>query len=676
MSSHTFVVLFNQAIAQVGAHPQLAYIAAAVSTFLEALALVGVFFPGSMLILGLGALVPTGALALLPLAAATAVGAVAGDVVSYFIGRRYRRAILTLWPLRKHRRWVARGRLLFRRRGAKSIFLARFVRGVHAVMPLLAGVMRMSIWAFVFMDVLSAVVWAPLHVMLGVAVGASLTLASAVAGRLALFVGVLGGALWLCVWGARRLLRWLGPWLSVLERRLQLWSTRHRGRGAALVRSLLNPQAGELRGLLALLALLVAGVWLFAGVVQDMLAGDPLVRADVAVYHLMQALRTTWADAVMIRITELGDPVVVVGVTLAVALWLSYRRAWRTLVHWLAAPVLAELLTVIFKVTLRVARPQAAYQGWERFSFPSGHATVNTALYVFLTYLAVREWRPARQGPVIAAAAALITLIDLSRLYLGVHWLADVVAGSALGVAISAILAIGYRHHSPPRVDGRPLLAVAASALVAVGAWHSLHRYRADRHRYAPQASYRHYTAAAWWQGAWRHLPVRRVDLAGGNEQPLNLQWAGTLSALRRELARSGWRQPVAWGLGSTLLWLSPHSKPGQLPVLPLMNNGEPAALVLVRPVAHKAATERRVLWVWRSDVRLRNGGGAPLRLWLGAAMVQALYHPYSLFSLFRTQPEKASAALLHSQLVGARLARRRAGNQGSVAVVLARSPP
>ncbi len=660
MSSHAFLALFNQALGLIGAHPHLAYAAAALSTFFEALAVVGVFFPGSVLILGLGALVPSGVLALTPLVIATAAGAVLGDLASYAIGRRYRRAILRLWPLRNHRRWVARGRLLFRRKGAKSIFLARFVRGVHAVVPLLAGVMRMSLLPFVAMDLLSAAVWAPLHVMLGVAVGASLALASAVAGRLALFAAVFGGVLWLAVWAVRRLLRWCGPRLSALERRLQGWSAQRPGQTAGLVRSLLNPQVGELRGLLALLGLLVGGAWLFGGVVQDMVAGDPLVRTDVAVLHLMQALRTTWADAVMIRITELGDATVVVGVVLAGALWLVYRRAWRALAHWVAAPVLAELLTFVFKITLRVARPEAAYQGWERFSFPSGHATVSTALYAFLAFLAVRELKPRRQGPVIAAVAGLVTLIDLSRLYLGVHWLADVVAGSALGVAVSAVLAIGYRHHATRPIGGGRLLLVAFSALALFGAWHSVRRYPADQQRYAPQVAYRHFSAVAWWRSAWRRLPARRVDLAGGNERPLDLQWAGTLPALRRELEGAGWHTPRSWGLGTTLRWLSTSSTASELPVLPQMNNGEPAALVMIRAPKGEGSRSRWVLRVWRAHVRLSGGRARVTALWLGAVTMQTLHHPLHLFSMVRSRSRpRAASSLLVAQLGRARVVRR-----------------
>lgn len=634
----SFIAFFNSIVALVGAHPVLAYTAAAVSTFFEALALVGVVFPGSMLVLGLGALVPGGALALLPLSVSTAAGAIAGDVTSYGLGRRYRQGILQMWPLRTHPRWIARGRLLFRRHGSKSIFMARFVRGAHAIVPLLAGAMRMRFVSFMLMNVASAVIWAPIHVLLGAAVGASLVLAGAVAGRLALFLAVLGGTLFFIVWGARRVLQWGLPRLSHLEVQLDHWASRHTGWRAQLIRSLLDPQAGELGGLLALLAMLVAGSWLFFGVLQDVISGDPLVRADIAVFHLMQALRTSWADQVMIRITELGDAFVVIAVAASVTAWLLWKRAWRTAVHWVCAVALAEAFTFAIKITLRVPRPQAAVKGWETFSFPSGHATVNTTMYAFLAYLVVRELRPRWQGVVIAGVAVLITLIDVSRLYLGVHWLADVLAGSALALMLTAALAIGHRHHSPPKVGGGQLLAVAVTALAAFGAWHTTTRYAADVSRYAPHEKHVRYVANAWWNRQWQQLAAWRVDLAGGYKLPLTFQWAGSTARLKQRLVQAGWRVPPTWSFDSALQWLSPNSAAMDLPVLPQMNNGNPAALALIGRKQGMAKNRRLVLRLWHSDVRLIGHDQAPIPVWLGAVVSQRLSHPYSLFSLVRTQ--------------------------------------
>lgn len=656
----SLVDIFNALVNLVAGHPYLAYLTAGGAAFCEAVAIIGVVFPGSLLILGLSALVPTGALSLVPLILCTAGGAITGDVVSYGLGWRYRQGIVRMRPFSTHPRWLGRGRLFFRRHGHRSVFMARFVRGPHAIVPLLAGIMRMRWRSFLFMDVAAALIWAPLHVMLGVAIGASLALASAVAARLALFIIVLAAVVMLIVWSVRALLRRLLPRVAVVEAALWRWAGQHPGWLARQIRSLLDANAGELRGLAVLLGILVVAIWIFFGVLQDVISGDPLVKADVAVYHLLQALRTSWADQLMIRITELGDTAVALPVAAAVAAWLLSRRAWRTLAYWVGTVLLAEGLTLAFKAALRIPRPIALYSGWAAFSFPSGHATVNTALYTFLTFLIARELPPRRRGVPIATTATLLALIDLSRLYLGAHWLSDVIAGSALACALSASMAIAYRHHVRTAVGGYGLLATAVLAVIGFGTWHSLRQYPVDVHRYAVRQSHTELSARSWWQGAWRTLPARRMDLAGLEENPLDLQYAGRLSSLRQHLERLGWTPPVPWTVSSTLQWLSPAPAPLQLPVVPQMNDGRSALLVLVAPPSDAASNERWVLRLWRSGVQLVQPGRPAVPLWTGAISQQRLTHPLSLLTLAVDEPDTTRArAQLARQIPGSQVVYR-----------------
>lgn len=658
----SFVDVFNYIVSLIAGHPYLAYATAVVATFCEAFAIIGVVFPGSLLILGLSALVPTGALSLMPLMVCTAAGAAAGDLVSYGLGWRYRQGIPKMRPFRTHPRWLARGRLFFRQHGSRSVFLARFVRGPHAVVPLLAGIMRMRWRPFLFMNVASALVWAPIHVMLGVAIGASLALASAVAARLALSIVVLVAAVLLIVWGVRSLLRWALPRMAAFEASLWRWVGQHPGWLARQIRSLLDANTGEFGGLAVLLGILIVAMWVFFGVLQDVISGDPLVKADVAVYHLFQTLRTSWADKLMIRITEIGDASVALPVAAAVAGWLLSKRAWRATAYWVSTVALAEGLTWALKVTLRIPRPKALYDGWQAFSFPSGQATVDTAIYAFLTFLIVRELPPRRRGVPVAMVVTLLTLIDLSRLYLGAHWLSDIIAGSALACALVASMAIAYRHHVRTAAGGYRLFIMALVAVIGFGTWHSLHQYSTDVNRYAVRRSHTDLAARSWWHGAWRILPARRIDLTGLEEDPLNLQYAGGLVPLRQHLERLGWMAAAPWTLSSTLLWLSPNPAALQLPIVPQMNDGRPALLALVAQPPSAASNERWVLRLWRSGVQIVQSDKRRSPLWVGAITRQRLIHPLSLLTIAQHQTNaKQILAYLATRLPASRLVRHRA---------------
>jgi len=185
--------------------------------------------------------------------------------------------------------------------------------------------------------------------------------------------------------------------------------------------------------------LLVGAAWLFFGILEDVVTGDPLLLADSALYHALQELRTVPGDTVMIAITELGDTTVVAAVTLIVLLWLMWKIApGGRAAYWLIAIAGASALNSVIKVALHRARPgELLYSGWSAFSFPSGHSTVNVVLYGFLAFLIAREIRPAWRLVVVLGAATLIFLIAFSRLYLGAHWFSDGARGAGIRIRVA-----------------------------------------------------------------------------------------------------------------------------------------------------------------------------------------------------------------------------------------------
>lgn len=260
----------------------------------------------------------------------------------------------------------------------------------------------------------------------------------------------------------------------------------------------------------------------------------------------------------MIAITELGDTVVVIAVTIIVFLWLAWKRAWRTAVYWLAAIAGASVLNTAIKVAMHRARPdELLYSGWSAFSFPSGHSTINMVLYGFLAFLVARELRPALRAPVALGAATLVFLIAFSRLYLGAHWLSDVLGGLAFGSAWLALLGLFYLRRQTDSIGPAKLLSVGCVALVLVGGFHVYRNHAMDTQRYAVETATPSTTIAVWWASDWQQLPARRIDLTGETQEPLTFQWAGSLQDLQDVLSRKGWQASASWGPLSALTWLT-----------------------------------------------------------------------------------------------------------------------
>lgn len=139
-------------------------------------------------------------------------------------------------------------------------------------------------------------------------------------------------------------------------------------------------------------------------------------------------------DRVMLTITELGNPPIVLTVfaTSIIVLW--RRRYYQELIMLAIASFGAFIFNTELKLLFIKVRPQLWTQLIQEtsFSFPSGHALGSIVLYGFIAYLLAKHY-PQLSTSIYTLATILIAAIGLSRLYLGVHWPTDIIAGYGVG---------------------------------------------------------------------------------------------------------------------------------------------------------------------------------------------------------------------------------------------------
>jgi membrane-associated phospholipid phosphatase len=238
--------------------------------------------------------------------------------------------------------------------------------------------------------------------------------------------------------GSRDLTHWpsrLGRFLVTLARRLHRQLTPAQVLAVTLVAGLLVVAA----------ATTLAGSVYDAVVEQDGIAGLDRPALDGAM-----SVRTSFGNGLVKAWTTVGGPVgmpilaTVVAVTLAV-LW----RQWTPIVLVAATAAGSLLLTVVGKDLVGRARPPLvdAVPPYElSASFPSGHSLNAAAIGGIVAYLVLRRQRSARaRALTVAAAVAFAVTMGLSRVYLGHHWLTDVLAAWALGVAWLAVVVTAHR---------------------------------------------------------------------------------------------------------------------------------------------------------------------------------------------------------------------------------------
>ncbi|RDK01081.1 bifunctional DedA family/phosphatase PAP2 family protein [Paraburkholderia lacunae] len=620
-------------------HPAWTLTVVFLAAFLEAIAVIGTFIPGSTAMFLAGALAGTGSLSLGWVLVWAIAGAVAGDGISFWIGSRYKDRIAQIWPFRKHPPVLDAGRRFFEKHGAKSVVFARFVGPLRAIVPVVAGMLGMTPVRFYAMNVLSALLWAPAHILPGVVFGASVLLAGAVSFRLVVIIALLVGIVWLSFRAARFLLSHANAWSSAAGRQLANWASRHPGRIGRLAQRMLDPEQPDAGSIVAASFIVLVSGALFFGVVEDVISGDPLVRIDLSVYHFLQSVRTPWGDTVLAGLATLGSVVTLAALVVTVALWMTWERRWRTIGYWLAAVVFSQLL--IFALQFVMHRAPPASLASNAYVFPSNHVAATVIVYGFLAFLLARRVGMLEGLAVATASAVVVVVVALAGLYFGRFWVTDALGGAALAyawVAIVALTAIWRHPEAPPSRRFMPVVILLV-LLVTVGVQLGVNPPAAPPDSTRPQPPVL-ITQSQWTVALWKRLPCYRSDMGGDRKEPLTLQWVSNLDAIRGRLRAQGWVEGTDFSARSLLSLASPNVAAVSLPVLPKLNNGVPSSLVFTRPGGTR--DERDVLRFWPSGYAVENGASFT-PLWVGAVAHERLSRPSWPINILRADKDATS---------------------------------
>jgi len=164
---------------------------------------------------------------------------------------------------------------------------------------------------------------------------------------------------------------------------------------------------------------------------------------DVQTTILLQKARSHSLDTIMELVTRLGDIGVLIAVAVAAALFLLYIGKAKS-AGIVCLSLLAYPINVAIKGGIERLRPTSTIvqiiSPAGGFSFPSGHAMISMAVYGTVAYLLWVYLRATWRGFIVTTAAIIILLIGISRIYLGVHWLTDVIAGWLGGLLLLLLL--------------------------------------------------------------------------------------------------------------------------------------------------------------------------------------------------------------------------------------------
>ena len=208
------------------------------------------------------------------------------------------------------------------------------------------------------------------------------------------------------------------------------------------------------------LAALLAAAWLFGDLAEDVVTHDDITVFDVWLANWFHGHRHSPLTPFVLFFTHLHNTAGILVMTALAAAWLRWKKAHYWLLTLLLAVPGGMLLNITLKFIFQRARPSfdEPLLTLATYSFPSGHTMAATVLYgVIAAYVAwtSRRWKTAVVA--VLAACLMVGLVALSRVYLGAHYLSDVLAAMVegcgwLAVCITASATLRRRRaaQSPP----------------------------------------------------------------------------------------------------------------------------------------------------------------------------------------------------------------------------------
>ena len=439
------------------------YLLVGALAFFETGAFIGLIAPGETALLLGGLVAGQGQVDVLTMIAVVWACAVAGDLTSFFLGRRLGRAFMVRHGAKVQ---ITEARLeqvehFFDRHGGKAILIGRFVGLVRAVAPFMAGSSGMPLRRFVPYDVIGAGLWGTTFVVLGYVFWQSFSQLVDYAKKGALALGAVIVLAVAIVWAVR--------WVRDPDNRARMraWLERQAQRPA------LRPLAIVLRPLLrttqrparfvwdrvtpgdlgleltTLLAVASVGSFVFVWDLVRIEQGNALLAGDAMSLRLADRLHMDAAVSVAKVVTAFGSlPVAIALVALAGAT-LAWRHKVRDALALACGLALTYAAVHITKDAVDRPRPARPLIEVDGAAYPSGHAAYAVTWVAVAIALSRALPNVASRFAFVTVAIAIAAAVGLSRIYLRVHYLSDVVGGWGLGAALfalcgSAALVIGY----------------------------------------------------------------------------------------------------------------------------------------------------------------------------------------------------------------------------------------
>ncbi|MDD3861603.1 MAG: bifunctional DedA family/phosphatase PAP2 family protein [Candidatus Gracilibacteria bacterium] len=382
------------------------------ATLFEAFPLFGIFIPGQSLVVISGILAKMNLLNLPILILIIAVGAILGDTFAYILGRKYGHDFLLkygkyflLKPIR-----LQKAQELLDKNVGKTLIIGRLNSFTRAAVPLVTGASQINFKKFFTFNAIGGIIWASTFVGIGYIFGTSYEIVVKYLGQFIFFA--IAGTIFL-----------IGGYKFVAKRK-QVFGQYH----------------------LYALSICITSLWVFLEMAEEIYSKTHIIHLDKWMNELITTIWSPALTQIAIFITNIGDVLnlTVLSMSLLVSLLITKKKYNAILL--LFSMIGGAIANAFIKELTERARPLNSLITAEGFSFPSGHSMMSIIFFSLLIYSFKDDIKkPLLKNLFIFGNISIFLLIGMSRIYLNVHWVSDVIAGFALGLFWLTLLILIFK---------------------------------------------------------------------------------------------------------------------------------------------------------------------------------------------------------------------------------------
>ena len=580
-------------------NPQYGNFLAFFFAFIESLAVIGSIVPGSVTMTAIGSLVGLNVLAFAPVLAFSITGAIIGDLVSFYAGLFYKEQILELKILAKYKNLIIKAESFIQKYGISSIIIGRFFGPFRSMLPMVAGVLNMSPKKFILAAIPASILWSIVYLGPGIILGSfSADFPGYIPLNLVLYFILFLASIIIFTKAVKYYIKKFKI-LSILQARLK--------------NKFFSAQQTKY---LALSLLFAIGFSISA--ISNYHAW--LLTINESIYSLMQSLWNNPTNHILLAITFFADKKALFFASIlgCLLVFKNNKQLAYTLFIYI---IITALIIKITKVFFHIPRPPIVAPFMGHTSFPSGHMSFITAILSFTWLLAKEYMASSLQKNIVKYFCTLFpAIIAISRIYLGAHWLNDVLGGAMLGLCIAHLF---YALIEQKIKLDKPIFMphLIFIAWISAAGFLIFKHYQVYYNNFFPVNNIITITKNQLTSDN-PIIKTIRENQFGHKIDIINIRWIGDLNIIRSTLKKDGW-QCSDHNVQDIQNWLVRTNKNiCSVPLSPPKLDKFNPAIAAVKKLS---SAKHAVIFIWPSFLTFNKQ-----KVWLGTMYVESSNYPLS----------------------------------------------